>query len=233
MKMSDNEAKEVLSMPSLEDSQENPLDHFESGEKIEKTLEDGKNVPFADLGPENQETANFLDGEPHKRERKLTEKGRAYEIEKLDRKRHNAYTAMSKQIKEIRQSLNDVDLKALEVERDQLDKLKEAFNEAQRAFDDMLDTEESKQASYHWFDFRDRECVECRMKITERIRILEKSLFKANSVKSGLSNPSRHSSKISRGSSGRSRRIDAAAKSARLKAEMQNLGRVFLSTILE
>jgi len=38
----------------------------------------------------------------------------------------------------------EVDLETLEVERDQLDKIKDTFNEAQRAFDDVIDNEDDK-----------------------------------------------------------------------------------------
>ena len=61
----------------------------------------------------------------------------------------------------------------LEVERDCLDSLKDLFNEAQNAFVALIDNEEDKQESYHWFDIRDRECMEARTRLVEKIHALE------------------------------------------------------------
>jgi len=121
---------------------------------------------------------------------KLTEKGKASEIEKLRQKRQTTYAALSKQIKKIRQSLDEnASLETLEGERDCLDKLKDTFNEAQKAFDEMIDNEKDKQDSYHWFDIRYSECFEIRTKLVERINSLEQTKFRSSSgsVKSGSS----------------------------------------------
>jgi len=74
---------------------------------------------LTDLVPKTTETSDFLEGGPQKRQIKLTEKGKAYEIEKLCQKRQNTYAALSEQIKKIRQSLDDnASLETLEAKRD-------------------------------------------------------------------------------------------------------------------
>lgn len=175
-----------------------------------------------------QDNFNVLNQLDNKRERKLTDKGKAYQTETLCRKRQNAYFTLSKYKKGIIERLNlNCDVNTLENERNQLDQLKEELNLAQMAVDEILDTEEEKQASYHWFDVRDREYTECRMRISERIQMLERKSHRSVSVKSGHSGRSKHStsscaSERSKGSA-RSLRVEAAAKSARLRAEMEFL----------
>ena len=53
----------------------------------------------------------------------------------------------------------------------------------------MIDNEDDKQASYRWFDIRDRDYVEFRVKLVERIHALEKVRFppREDSLKSGHS----------------------------------------------
>ena len=176
-----------------------------SAKTVKKELK--KKKTCLDLLPETTETSDFLEAGPQKRQIKLTEKGKAY-------------AALSKQIKKIRQSLDDnTSLETLESERDYLDKLKDALNEAQKAIDEMIDNEKDKQDSYHWFDIRDRECFEIRAKLVERINDLEQTKFKSpsGSVKSGHSR--RTKSSLS-SSSSHSIRLGDAASTARLRAEM-------------
>ena len=224
--MSDSEVGAGVSKPLIEeikDDKNYSVEQFELGENGEEKVEKEENVPLADLLPETTETSDFLEGGPQKRQVKLTEKGKAYEIEKLLQKRQNSYAALSKQIKKIRQSLDDnTSLETLEAERDCLDKLKDALNGAQRAFDEMIDNDKDKQDSYHWFDIRDRECFEIRAKLVERISALEQTKFKSpsGSVKSGHSR--RTKSSLS-SSSSRSIRLGAAAKTARLRAETRGV----------
>ena len=105
------------------------------------------------------------------------------------------------------------------------------------AVDEILETEEEKQTLYCWFDIRDREYTEARLRISERCQDLERKLssHRSNSVKSSQSH-SRYSSKSERSfktssshasshsrSSTRSLKVEAAAKTARLKAEMEYL----------
>ena len=168
----------------IEDDKTYSVEQFELGENGEERFEKEENVPLADLLPETTETSDFLEGGPQKWQIKLTEKGKAYEIEKLRQKRQNTYAALSKQIKKIRQSLDD-----------------------------------NTQDSYHWFDIRDRECFEIRAKLVERINALEQTKFKSpnGSVKSGHSRGTKSSLSSSLGLS---IRLGAAAKIARLRAEM-------------
>ena len=91
--------------------------------------------------------------------------------------RQGAYSALSKQIAKVRQLLDDnANEQTLEAKRDCLDKLKEELNEAQRSFDKLIDNEEEKEKSYQWFDIRDRECFEIRMKLVEQIHAFKKKI---------------------------------------------------------
>ena len=62
--------------------------------------------------------------------------------------------------------------------------MKDEFNDAQKAYDDLLESPEEKDASYQWFDIRDRELTECRIRICERIQALEKISTRPPSEKS-------------------------------------------------
>ena len=88
----------------------------------------------------------------------------------------------------------------------------------------MIDNEDDKQASYRWFDIRERDYVEFRVKLVERIHALEKLRFppSEDSLKSGHSGRSKRSSisQKSKASSACSLRLEAAIKTTRLKAEM-------------
>ena len=111
--------------------------------------------------------------------------------------------------------MNDnTSLESLEAERDCLDKLKDALNEAQKAFDEMIDNDKDKQVSYHWFDIRDRECFEIRAKLVEIINTLEQTKFRSPSGSVKSSHSRRTKSSLS-SSSSRSIRLGAAAKTAR------------------
>ena len=68
----------------------------------------------------------------------------------------------------------DSDVKQLEAARDQLDRLKEEINDAQYQYDNLLESEEEREASYQWFDIRDREYIECRLRGCERIKVQER-----------------------------------------------------------
>ena len=223
--MSDVGNKDQITKPSFDEEQERLSEHFN-----EEHFPDYREIKIADVFERegNFENQEFPSHEcvPQPCERKLTEKGKAYQIETLNRKRQSAYKDLLKQINKIRQSLETiVDSETLEAERCELDKLKEAFNDAHKAFDDELETETGKQNSYHWFDVRDREYMECRTKVTERIYALEKESHRTKSVRSGYSDRSKRSALTqgSRPRSVRSMRLEAAAKGARLKTEMEFL----------
>ena len=80
--------------------------------------------------------------------------------------------------------LPETTIEQLASERDYLDRLKDEFNDAQKAYDDLLESPEEKDASYQWFDIRDREFTECRIRICERIQALEKISTRPPSEKS-------------------------------------------------
>lgn len=122
-------------------------------------------------------------------------------------------------MKRVRQSLETIfDSEILEAKGGELDTLKEAFNNAQKAFDDELETETDKQSSYHWFDVRNREYMECRIRVTERINALEKGSHRTKSERSSYSDRSKRKALTqgSRPSSARSMRLQAVVKSGRI-----------------
>ena len=92
------------------------------------------------------------------RSRKMTEKGKAHQLEIKLANRNCAFKRLKKQIERIN-TLRDspeTTLEQLEEERFHLDQLKDKFNEAHKDFDDLLEFEEERNASYQWFDIRDR-----------------------------------------------------------------------------
>ena len=101
--------------------------------------------------------------------------GKDYFSEIRGKVRQCTYSALSRKILRIYQLLDEnlASITTLEVERDFLDSLKDLFNEAQNAFVELIDNEEDKQESYHWFDIRDRECIEARTRLVEKIHALE------------------------------------------------------------
>ena len=88
-------------------------------------------------------------------------------------------------MKEIYRSLEEnMGSQLLTVERENLDSLKEELNQAFKEYHDTMLSEEETQASYQWFDFRDREYTECRVKISERLYALERKSQKSKSASS-------------------------------------------------
>ena len=122
------------------------------------------------------------------RERKMTEKGRLNQIETRKKNRKKAYINLNKHIALVFESIQQekTDLEHLEYLRDRLDRLKDQFNEAQKAYDDVLEDERDKSESYIWFDLRDRETVECRLRLSEAIRANERKIA-ASSCQSSVS----------------------------------------------
>ena len=73
-------------------------------------------------------------------------------------------------MKEISAPLEEnMGIQLLTVQRDNLDSLKEELNQAFKEYHDTKINEEETQASYQWFDLRDHEYTECRMKLSERL----------------------------------------------------------------
>ena len=102
-----------------------------------------------------------------------------------------------------------------------------------------MELPEEKEASYSWFDFRDREFIECRTRVCECIQALERKYVKPPSETSNHSRKSKMSG-WSMTSSSSSKRlslalIDAAAKAAKAQAEMEfrMLKRALLKELLK
>ena len=123
-------------------------------------------------------------------------------------------------------SSNEVSSEILQLERDGLDQRKEEFNDAHHALHNFLDNEEEKEALYRWFDIQDRECMDCRIRLAERIHATERA--KAKSVSSGTSKTSRKTGSFrSSADSVLSRRVQAATRNAKLEVEMKFLQQEF------
>lgn len=91
----------------------------------------------------------------------------------------------------------------------------------------MLEFEKERNALYQWFDIRDRQFIECRIKVCERIQALERKSSRTPSEKSSHSRKSKSSDRSKLSSSSTKHLslalIDAAAKSAKLHAQMKFL----------
>ena len=123
-------------------------------------------------------------GLPETRERKLTERGKSYLTEVYEANREKAYSKLNQQISKIRTLIKpDVDPELLEAERDSLDLIKEEFNEACRAFEELLEETHDKDEAYRWYDVRNREYSECRMRIAEHLHAMERRSQRTKSVK--------------------------------------------------
>ena len=154
------------------------------------------------------------------RERKFTEKGKSYQKNIRDAKRKECYTKLKQRIEKIRSLIESVSTPdVLEGERDILDLEKEEFNEASRHYEEVLDSTVDKEEAYHWFDVRDREYTEFRMRLSHHLRAWEKNFHDSKSVRSIRSSRSSRSSKT------QSRLIEAATKAAKLETQMQFLDR--------
>ena len=133
---------------------------------------------------------------------------------------------MANQMKEIAASLEEnMGIQLLTVERDNLDSLKEEFNQAFKEYHDTMINEEEAQASYQWFDLRDREYTESRITLSERLYALERKSEKSKPASSVRSRSSA-SSKFSR-QSVISKGIEAASWAGKLQIEMDFLEQEF------
>ena len=103
--------------------------------------------------------------------------------------------ALSKEISETYKLLEQgARLRELEIQRDALDAQTEHFNKAHQSYHELLESFEDTEASYQWFDLRDREYQQCRMKISERIYAVERKSCKQSSIKSFRSKTSKSES---------------------------------------
>ncbi|XP_015776464.1 PREDICTED: uncharacterized protein LOC107354491 [Acropora digitifera] len=111
------------------------------------------------------------------RERKMTAKGKCYQIEILHRNRATRYTALSKEISQAYHILEQsAELGELQRQRDILDRQRDQFNEAHQAYHELLEFSDDLEASYHWFDIRDRDYQQCRMRICHHSKDCRKRL---------------------------------------------------------
>ena len=175
--------------------------------------------------------SHFQNSKPEVRRRNLTEKGLAYQLEIKLANRNSALKRLKQQMDKVNvlRDMPETTIEQLDEERFQLDRLKDAFNDAFKEHDDLLLTEKEREDSYRWFDVRDREFTECRIRLCERMQALERKSSRApscaQSVRSGHSMKSKASERSKASSSSTKHLslalIDAAAKAAKLQAEME------------
>ena len=159
------------------------------------------------------------------RNRKLAEKGKEYLIETLRHHRDAANKRLTRQIKKVNSSLDELqDIELLTSEAEELDLLKD-LNHAFKQYHDLMENEEDREASYQCSDLIDREFSECRLRISSRIHAIERKVVEEKSpvkFSQSVGSFSTKSSSLS-GSSARSRKIKAAARAAKLEAQMKFL----------
>jgi hypothetical protein len=153
-----------------------------------------------------------------KRQRKPTERGMDYKIELLKRNSSAAHGKLLLYIQKIKDLLKDgANMEDLGHARDELDHRMESFVEVHGRYNDLLISTEDRDHSYQWFETRNREYDQCRLKVCERIHELERELYnKPSSIRSSVRS-------MSSSSSAHSRRVKAAATAAKLKVEMKFL----------
>ena len=100
---------------------------------------------------------------------------------------------------------------SLQLARDNIDKIKEEFNDAHHEFHEFLNSEEERESSYRWFDLQDRVFMEMRTKLVDKIYSEEKEIEKPK-PKSVLSGETRSRSSKKSNTSG------VSAWSCRIKA---------------
>ena len=164
--------------------------------------------------------------EPH--ERTLTDRGRAFQLEVRAVRKQEVENKLRKHVGRIYSLLDShPGTEELKKEREILDVIKEELNQAYRSYDELLDDESAKGAAYRYFDLCDREFTECRMRLNEILRSIEQRKneeFETKSAKSSRSGRTKvSSSSRSSRSSVMSKRVEAAARAAKLKVEMKYL----------
>ena len=167
---------------------------------------------------------------PARRKQKFTDKGKEFLKDTRRKNRESAFRSLINKTQSVLKLCDktEITLNDLEAGRDQLDKVKDSFNEAHQAFDELLETGSEREDSYRWFDVRDREFIEHRMRICERIQSLQRASYaesRSSAVKSRRSGTSKSSSHKSSLRSISLARADAAAKVAKAKIEIDFLER--------
>ena len=169
--------------------------------------------------------------EPH--ERTLTDRGRAYQLEVRALRKQEVENKLRKHVGRIYSLLDSrPGTEELENEREILDVMKEELNQPYRSYDELLDDESAKVAAYRYFDLCDLEFTECRMRLAEIFRSIEQRKheeFESNRQETKSTNSGRSGRTKVSGSSRSSRslvmskRVNAAARAAKLKVEMKYL----------
>lgn len=194
------------------------MDHHQriySGTRQSRSLPEA--VESCEVNPKLGESRSETEANERTRRRKPTAKGMSWVMENLKKNRTSAGAALRKQIKKVNVLLEDLcDISALERERDILDVCRDKLNEAHQLYNLKLEIHEEVNAAYQWFDMRDREHFQCRIKINEKLKTLERERSEIVSRRSSSSRSSRSST-----SSVRSKRAKAAAKAASLQVEME------------
>ena len=125
---------------------------------------------------ERQEVEGAAYGEiTDTRERKQTMKGREYKKETLEKRRRTCSSNLQKHLDSIRELLNcdEPPQASLKLARDNLNKIKDEFNNAHYEFYEYIDSEEDRQTSYQWFDVQDRVAIELRTQLVDKIYSVE------------------------------------------------------------
>ena len=111
------------------------------------------------------------------RKRIPTEKGESLRLERLAEERKAAGATLRKQITKVSsllESIKETDARVLEQERDSLDLYRDRMNDAHNNYYKELRDAKELDEAYKWFDLRDREHFQCRIRINEALRRVEK-----------------------------------------------------------
>ena len=129
-------------------------------------------------------------------ERKQTMKGREYKKETLEKRRRTCSSNLQKHLDSIRELLNcdEPPRASLKLARDNLNRIKDEFNDAHYEFYEYIDSEEDRQTAYQWFDVQDRVAIELRTKLVDKIYSVE-GKAEEEKFKSVLSGSSKRSKK--------------------------------------
>jgi len=173
-----------------------------------------------------------VEGTVSKRKKMLTKKGKAFLKQLKSKQRQQAFLALTKEINTTRAQCEepDINLEDLAYQRDVLDRLKDTLNEAQQAYDNVLENSSEREESYRWYDIKEREFTEFRIRLCEKIQSIERLSYRSRSSVSSKSRKSRgskseRSSHVSSRDSLSRARAEAAAKAAAYQVELQFLER--------
>ena len=113
--------------------------------------------------------------------RKWTEKGNTFSKILKEKDRETAFRSLKRKIDHVRKlcEASDTTLETFLTARDELDLLKDKLREAHELYENFLETEAEKEASYRWFDVKDRDFIDCRLRLYERIHSLERSSYRS------------------------------------------------------